>query len=728
VSTIATQVGRALSQAHAEGVFHRDLKPANVFLMRDEEGRLLVKLLDFGIARVTHAHRTSRPPHATHATARGVVFGTPSYMSPEQARGSARLDQRCDLWALATILYECASGELPVEGTNTDRVLQNLCAGRIIRIRLRSPGIPQSLDGFFVRAFAEEVGDRFATAAELVQAFQEAVGTSAVLQGGGDPEDAIDTLVVDSAHGSVLDRNAHARALHVAAASGAQRAGRAAVKVLAGVSILLLLAAGVAARTLLARPAAAPPSPASPAPSPSSLHADRTPAESAAPVDPVATPASPESSRSARDPAIGVPVTALPRSKPRPAQGGAGVRGRSPNPLPQHPGRRAWKRSPGPPTRAKCSETQSTSTRSRPGRTMPPSVKSWSLLAFAVAGAAAASTLAAAREARADPMADAKDLFTRGRELRTHGDCANAVAMFRKAYDLYPAALGSLRNLAECQESLGRYASARRAWVDLKRALLTNADRKYEGWDRDAEQAAGRLAPMLATLAIDVVVVTPRGEAVSPDAIEVTLDGEKLAQAQLGTPLERDPGRHVVRIAGERVAQPQERALDLASGNAERLSFRVVVRDRAEQPATLPPASTPGPSPGAERADTAALAGRHDAKRETGSDGKRTWGWIALSVGAAGVAGAGISLAVRQAALADLNHECASHQGCLPTVASTVSRGQTASTLVSVFAILGGVGLAGGIVLLATSGGHSSAVASLIVVPGGGGVGAAGSF
>jgi hypothetical protein len=356
-------------------------------------------------------------------------------------------------------------------------------------------------------------------------------------------------------------------------------------------------------------------------------------------------------------------------------------------------------------------------------------VKSWSLLAFAVVGAAAVSVLAAASEAHADPMADAKDLFTRGRELRTQGDCANAVAMFRKAYDLYPAALGSLRNLAECQESLGRYASARRAWVDLKRALLTNADRKYEGWDRDAEQAAARLAPMLATLTIEIVAVTPRGEAAPADAIEATLDGERLAPAQMGTPLERDPGRHVVRIAGERVSQPQERTFELASGDAERLSFRVVVRDRVE-PATLPPESAAAPSPGADRADTGSAARRHPPKRETGSDGRRTWGWVALGVGAAGIAGAGISLAVRQAALADLNAPgaCESHQDCSPTLASTVSRGQTASTLVTVFSILGGVGLAGGIVLLATSGGHSSAVASLVVVPGGGGVGAAGSF
>jgi hypothetical protein len=341
---------------------------------------------------------------------------------------------------------------------------------------------------------------------------------------------------------------------------------------------------------------------------------------------------------------------------------------------------------------------------------------------LAVAGAA----LTAAGMAGADPMADAKDLFTRGRELRTHGDCANAATMFRKAYDLYPAALGSLRNLAECQEALGRYASARRAWVDLKRALLTNADRKYEGWDKDAEVAAVRLEPLLSTLTIDVVAVTPRGETASMDAVEVTLDGERLAPAQVGTALERDPGRHVVRVEGERVS-PQERALDLASGNAERLSFRVVVRDRVA-PAMLPPVNAPATPPGADRANVPPGAGMRLAPRETGGDSKRTWGWLATGVGAASLVGAGVSLAVRQAALSDLDGKCLSHQACDPTLAPTVSRGQTASTLVSVLGIVGGVGLAGGIVLLATSGGHSSAAASFLVMPGGGGVGAAGSF
>jgi serine/threonine-protein kinase len=173
VTALVTQMGRALAHAHAEGVLHRDLKPANVFLTADEEGRVLVKVLDFGIARAIHAHRV---PSTAYSTARGLVFGTPSYMSPEQARASSKLDQRCDLWALATIAYEALTGDLPVDGTDTDEQLGNLCAGRIVPLRARSPGMPEPLDAFFSRAFAENVADRFASAEELVEAFERAVG------------------------------------------------------------------------------------------------------------------------------------------------------------------------------------------------------------------------------------------------------------------------------------------------------------------------------------------------------------------------------------------------------------------------------------------------------------------------------------------------------------------------------------------------------------------------
>ena len=172
LANIVGQVARALNQAHAEGVAHRDLKPANVFLTHDEDGKLLVKLLDFGIARAIHAHRMP----SAFSTAKGLVFGTPSYMSPEQALASARLDHRCDLWALATMAFEGATGKLPVDGDETDERLRNLCAGRIIKASARAPDLGEALDSFFDQALADSITKRFQSASELAIAFARAAG------------------------------------------------------------------------------------------------------------------------------------------------------------------------------------------------------------------------------------------------------------------------------------------------------------------------------------------------------------------------------------------------------------------------------------------------------------------------------------------------------------------------------------------------------------------------
>jgi serine/threonine protein kinase len=167
---IVAQIARALGQAHAEGVVHRDLKPANVFLTSDEDGGLLVKLLDFGIARAMPTHRVA----SAFSTARGLVFGTPGYMSPEQARASSRLDHRCDLWALATIAYEGLTGELPVLGADVEELLKNLCAGQLVPLRQRKPPYPESLSAFFDRGFALNMDDRYASAPELAASFEHA--------------------------------------------------------------------------------------------------------------------------------------------------------------------------------------------------------------------------------------------------------------------------------------------------------------------------------------------------------------------------------------------------------------------------------------------------------------------------------------------------------------------------------------------------------------------------
>jgi eukaryotic-like serine/threonine-protein kinase len=170
VREIVAQIARGLAQAHAEGVFHRDLKPANVFLCRDDDGGLLVKILDFGLAHAV-PRAPSRPPRWT---GRGVVLGTPSHMSPEQARGLA-LDPRCDLWALSVIAFEALTGESPIVGKTLEDVFASVCTRRLIAIDVRRPDLAAAFDPFFARAFAENVDDRFQTAQELAGAFEAAV-------------------------------------------------------------------------------------------------------------------------------------------------------------------------------------------------------------------------------------------------------------------------------------------------------------------------------------------------------------------------------------------------------------------------------------------------------------------------------------------------------------------------------------------------------------------------
>ena len=150
----------------------------------------------------------------------------------------------------------------------------------------------------------------------------------------------------------------------------------------------------------------------------------------------------------------------------------------------------------------------------------------------------------------ADAESDAKDLFTRGREFRAQGNCVEALKEFRKAVALFPSGLGSFRNIAECEEQLGHWASARRTWIDLKRALLTTQDRKYDGWQEEAEATAARLAPKIARLTVDVVVRGRQGEATATEksGVVVIMNGETLPASLLGTSLDRDPGTYRVHV------------------------------------------------------------------------------------------------------------------------------------------------------------------------------------
>jgi hypothetical protein len=322
-------------------------------------------------------------------------------------------------------------------------------------------------------------------------------------------------------------------------------------------------------------------------------------------------------------------------------------------------------------------------------------------LRWRLAGSAVFLLCLAPGAAFADALSDAKDLFVQGRDLRARGDCVGAIALFRKAHDLYPAGLGTLRNIAECQEAVGQFASARRTWLDLKRELATDSSPRYEGWAHDADQAAGRLAPKLATIKINLSAVRTTGEAAPADGVEVTLNGEPIATVLSGTPLERDPGRYVVRVAGRLVSAPEERTVDLREGEAKSLTLRVVLAD-------VPRA---GDSLGA--APPAALAPAPE-KDEHGDTTRRTLGWVAIATGAASTVGFAISLGVYVSARNEADRLCGgSIDMCQPQkdsvpLQSAKDQGHTAATWVNVFGALGVLGLAGGAVLLLTSNGHDT--------------------
>ncbi|MBM4353716.1 MAG: hypothetical protein FJ109_07945 [Deltaproteobacteria bacterium] len=114
VVRLVAQAAASLAEAHGKGIWHRDIKPENLFVAQDEEGEETLKVLDFGIARIADS--------GTHLTARGMVCGTPQYVSPEQAQGKP-LDQRTDIYSLAVVAYEMLAGRPPFEGETPVQVL-----------------------------------------------------------------------------------------------------------------------------------------------------------------------------------------------------------------------------------------------------------------------------------------------------------------------------------------------------------------------------------------------------------------------------------------------------------------------------------------------------------------------------------------------------------------------------------------------------------------------------
>jgi serine/threonine-protein kinase len=155
---IAKGLCAALTQAHAQGVIHRDLKPDNVYLVGGPSIPL-VKLIDFGIARVQEAADATR-------TRTGVIMGTPAFMAPEQARG-AKVDHRADIYSVGAILYRCLTGRLPYDLDDPAATLTALLTREPDPPRALAPEISQAVELVIERAMARDPNERFQSLAEL---------------------------------------------------------------------------------------------------------------------------------------------------------------------------------------------------------------------------------------------------------------------------------------------------------------------------------------------------------------------------------------------------------------------------------------------------------------------------------------------------------------------------------------------------------------------------------
>jgi eukaryotic-like serine/threonine-protein kinase len=158
---LVAQACRGVETAHASGIVHRDLKPQNLFVARRQDGTDLVKVLDFGVAKL------EAEDQGAGTTRTGTVLGTPAYMSPEQARGEKVIDHRSDVYSLGAILYELLCGEKPHPGDSPNAVLYHIATHAPVPLAGLVPDLPEPLIRSIERALAREPGDRQASAAAL---------------------------------------------------------------------------------------------------------------------------------------------------------------------------------------------------------------------------------------------------------------------------------------------------------------------------------------------------------------------------------------------------------------------------------------------------------------------------------------------------------------------------------------------------------------------------------
>jgi serine/threonine-protein kinase len=160
------QACEGLAEIHSIGIVHRDLKPENLFVVQEGASSPIVKIIDFGISKVTPMEGNAGWAHVTREDER---CGTPLYMSPEQLGFGAGVDCRTDIWALGVVLFELLAGGFPFHGEDSQHLFANILTTAPSLPSATVPGIPAGLEAVILRCLEKNASRRFQNVAELAE-------------------------------------------------------------------------------------------------------------------------------------------------------------------------------------------------------------------------------------------------------------------------------------------------------------------------------------------------------------------------------------------------------------------------------------------------------------------------------------------------------------------------------------------------------------------------------
>jgi len=166
VTDYLLQAGEAIAEAHGLGIVHRDLKPANLFLTKRADGSTCIKVLDFGISKLTNA-RSTRDQGMTQTA---QVMGSPLYMSPEHLMSSRDVDMRTDIWALGVICFELLTGTLPFQAETLPQLCMAISLAPPVALRSIRPELPAEVEAIILRCLSKNPSQRYANVAEFAAA------------------------------------------------------------------------------------------------------------------------------------------------------------------------------------------------------------------------------------------------------------------------------------------------------------------------------------------------------------------------------------------------------------------------------------------------------------------------------------------------------------------------------------------------------------------------------